>query len=147
MATVAPSTLPTSAIHYSDVVQYEFQPSFGGSKSVVVANEAAGVTYEIGQVLGKITASGKYRILKAGASDGSQNFAGIYVGAVGETGEYFNNTTVVPTTTDTEVVVLTQLAGVGDAYLKWDASITVGAVRNAVYAQMAAVHIKRIAQV
>ena len=124
------------------VLQYEDHPEYGQCRDVVVANEAAIKNYVIGTVLGKVTATGKYKILEASASDGSQNFAGIYLGSpVGD------NKQTVAATTDTNVVILFRgPAGVGKANLVFGASVDTAPELAAVYAQMEAVAIKVIDQ-
>ena len=124
------------------VLQYEDHPEYGHCRDVVVANEAAIKNYVIGTVLGKVTATGKYKILEASASDGSQNFAGIYIGSpVGD------NKQTVAATTDTNVVILFRgPAGVGKANLVFGASVDQPAELAAVYAQMEAAGIKVIDQ-
>lgn len=60
----------------------------------VVANEAAEVEYEIGTLLGKVTATGKYVIWDSAAVDGSEVLAAVVL----------ENKTI-PATTDTSVWV------------------------------------------
>ena len=124
------------------VLQYEDHPEYGHCRDVVVANEAAIKNYVIGTVLGKVTATGKYKILEASASDGTQNFADIYLGRpVGD------NKQTVAATTDTNVVILFRgPAGVGKANLVFGASVDTAPELAAVYAQMEAVGIKVIDQ-
>lgn len=69
---------------------------------VVTVNEASQQTYDIGTVLGKVTATGKYIISKTGAVDGSQVPAAVVIGD--SFGTYHQFT--VPATTDTKVLVL-----------------------------------------
>lgn len=124
------------------VVQYEHETAYGHCRDVVVANEAAAKEYVIGTVLGKVTATGKYKVLEASASDGSQNFAGIYVG-----GYHGENAQSIAANTDTDVVVIFRgPAGVGKAHLIFGASVDSDAEIAAVYAQMEAVGIKLIEQ-
>lgn len=134
--------LDTRSTRLGAVLQYEDHPEYGHCRDVVVANEAAIKDYVIGTVLGKVTATGKYKILEASASDGSQNFAGIYIGSpVGD------NKQTIAATTDTNVVVLFRgPAGVGKANLVFGASVDQPAELAAVYAQMEAAGIKVIDQ-
>ena len=134
--------LDTRTTRLGAVLQYEDHPEYGHCRDVVVANEAAIKNYVIGTVLGKVTATGKYKILEASASDGSQNFAGIYLGSpVGD------NKQTVAATTDTNVVILFRgPAGVGKANLVFGASVDTAPELAAVYAQMEAVGIKVIDQ-
>lgn len=124
------------------VLQYEDHPEYGHCRTVVVANEAAIKTYVIGTVLGKVTATGKYRILEASASDGSQNFAGIYIGKPDG-----DNKQTIAATTDTNVTILFRgPAGVGKANLVFGASVDQPAELAAVYAQMEAAGIQVLDQ-
>lgn len=134
--------LDTRSTRLGDVIQYEDHPEYGHCRDVVVANEASQKSYVIGTVLGKVTATGKYKILEATAVDGSQNFAGIYIGSsVGD------NKQTIAATTDTNVVILFRgPAGVGKANLVFGASVDTQGERDAVYAQMEAAGIKVIDQ-
>lgn len=134
--------LDTRSTRLGAVLQYEDHPEYGHCRDVVVANEAVIKTYVIGTVLGKVTATGKYKILEATAVDGSQNFAGIYIGKPDG-----DNKQSIAATTDTSVVVLFRgPAGVGKANLVFGASVDTAPELAAVYAQMEAVGIKVIDQ-
>ena len=69
MAIVTSVTYP---VKYSDVVKFEQLPEFAWCRDRVVALEGTAKTYAIGTVLGKITASGKYKIQDASSVDGSE---------------------------------------------------------------------------
>ena len=69
---------------------------------VVTVNEAAQVTYKVGTVLGKITASGEYIVAKETAVDGSKVPAAIYIGD----GQGLAQDLVVAATTDTKVLTI-----------------------------------------
>ena len=136
------ATIETRSTRLGAVLQYEDHPEYGHCRDVVVANEAAIKEYVIGTVLGKVTATGKYKILEATAADGSQNFAGIYIGE-----PKGDNKQTIAATTDTNVVVLFRgPAGVGKANLVFGASVDTAPELAAVYAQMEAVGIKLIEQ-
>lgn len=136
------AAIETRSTRLGAVLQYEDHPEYGHCRDVVVANEAAIKTYVIGTVLGKVTTTGKYKILEAAASDGSQNFAGIYIGE-----PKGDNKQTIAATTDTNVVVLFRgPAGVGKANLVFGASVNTAPKLAAVYAQMEAVGIKLIEQ-
>lgn len=136
------AAIDTRSTRLGAVLQYEDHPEYGHCRDVVVANEAAIKTYVIGTVLGKVTATGKYKILEATAVDGSQNFAGIYIGE-----PKGDNKQTIAATTDTDVVVLFRgPAGVGKANLVFGASVDTAPELAAVYAQMEAVGIKLIEQ-
>lgn len=80
---------------YSHVVKHEYAPELGWTRMVVTVNEAAAKDYKIGTVLGKVTASGKYKIAVETAVDGSKVGAAIVVQDVS-----------VAATTDTKVLVI-----------------------------------------
>lgn len=134
--------LDTRSTRLGAVLQYEDHPEYGHCRDVVVANEASIKQYVIGTVLGKVTATGKYKILEATAVDGSQNFAGIYIGKPDG-----DNKQTIAATTDTNVAILFRgPAGVGKANLVFGASVDTQGELDAVYAQMEAVGIKVIDQ-
>jgi|GEM_PF-217927 len=136
------AAIDTRSTRLGAVLQYEDHPEYGHCRDVVVANEAAIKTYTIGTVLGKVTATGKYKILEATAVDGSQNFAGIYIGKPDG-----DNKQTIAATTDTNVTILFRgPAGVGKSYLVFGASVDTAPELAAVYAQMEAVGIKIIDQ-
>ncbi len=90
-------------------------------KELVTVNEASGVTYQLGTVLGKITASGKYIVSKQAAVDGSQVPAVIYV--ANNFGEVKD--VAIAATTDTKVLTLARgKAIVALEALKLDASFS-----------------------
>jgi hypothetical protein len=136
------AAIDTRSTRLGAVLQYEDHPEYGHCRDVVVANEAAIKTYTIGTVLGKVTATGKYKILEATAVDGSQNFAGIYIGKPDG-----DNKQTIAATTDTNVTILFRgPAGVGKSYLVFGASVDTAPELAAVYVQMEAVGIKVIDQ-
>lgn len=136
------SKLQSRTTRLGAVLQYEDRPEYGRSRDVVVANEAAQKTYVIGTVLGKVTATGKYKILEATAADGSQNFAGIYIGSPAG-----DNSQTIAATTDTNVVVIERDAGIGKANLVFGASVDTQGEKDAIYAQMEAAGIQLFDQV
>lgn len=76
------SVLEIESPHFSDVVKWVGEPEVGiQNKSVTLVNTSstAPVTFPVGTVVGKITASGKYTISKSGAGDGSQTPAGVLI--------------------------------------------------------------------
>jgi hypothetical protein len=138
MPQILASTHTTSA-----VVQYEELKEYGYCRKVVTVNEATAKTYLVGAVLGKVTAGGKYKIQDSAAVDGSQTFAGIFVGFAGKGGK---ESGPVAATTDVQVVILYRgRAIVGKSYLVFGAGTTVGALMDAQYALMEAAGIQVIA--
>ena len=67
----------------------------GYCRKAVVVNESAEVDYKIGQVLGKVTASGKYVQYDDAASDGSEVAAAVVLQDI-----------TIPASTDTVVLCL-----------------------------------------
>jgi len=100
---------------------------------VVTANEATAVTYTVGTVLGKVTATGQYRICTQGASDGSQVPAAIYIGnSVGQA-----DSLALVAATATPVLALTRGKVVVSAIaLGLDASFSTAAQIAAAYASL-----------
>ena len=137
------SLIETRKPRLGNIIQAEERGEYGYCRKTVVANEATQKTYVAGTVLGKVTAGGKYKILEASAADGSQNFAGIYVGSAALTADDFQT---VAATTDTNVVILYRDAIVGKAGLVFGASVDTQGERDAIYAQMDAVGIKVLDQ-
>ena len=56
-----------------DVVKYELIPNFTRETVALLA----GTDYPAGSVLGRVTASGKWKLATASGSDGAQNAAGV----------------------------------------------------------------------
>lgn len=74
------STVATENYRLSHLVKEEFWPHKGYCRDNVTVNEAAAKTYAVGTVLGKVTATGKYKISVQSASDGSQTPAAVVIG-------------------------------------------------------------------
>src|SRR5512133_3016322 len=107
----------------------EFIVSEGnGSISRETITVLSGQNLEAAAVVGKITASGKYRALNPAASDGSQAGAGVLYDAVDASG------------TDTEGVAIVRLAEVNAAELIWPAGIT-GGQKTTALGQLASLNI------
>ena len=64
-----------------DVLKYEVNPNFTRETITLLA----GTAYPVGAVLGKITASGKYKFATSGGSDGAQTAAAVLLYAVDAT--------------------------------------------------------------
>ena len=56
-----------------DVLKYELNPNFTRETVTLLA----GTNYPVGAVLGRITASGKYKLATSGGTDGAQNAAAV----------------------------------------------------------------------
>jgi Bacteriophage lambda head decoration protein D len=91
----------------------EFLVSEGNGRiSREIITVLSGETLEPAAVLGKVTASGKYKALDPAAADGSQSAAGILYDAVDASAA------------DAEAVAVVRLAEVNAAELVWPAGIT-----------------------
>lgn len=56
-----------------DVLKYELNPNYTRETVTLLA----GTSYPVGAVLGRITASGKYKLTTSGGSDGAQTAAAV----------------------------------------------------------------------
>lgn len=116
---------------FSNLVKHELWPETGYCRKEVVALEAAAKTYAVGTVLGKITASGKYKIAVETAVDGSKVAAALVIGDQS-----------IAATTDTKVVVLLKgPAEVSKDALVLDATYDNDTKKDAVYASLEALGI------
>lgn len=116
---------------HSNTFKHEYEPSLAYCRAVVTVNDVAG-TLAIGTVVGKVTATGKFKKCVQTASDGSQNAAGIVM--VEKT---------VAAAADTPVLVMTRgPAAVNKAGLVLDASYDLAAEKNAIYANLEALGIE-----
>ena len=61
-----------------DVLKYEVNPNYTRETVTLLA----GTAYPVGAVLGRITASGKYKLATSGGSDGAQTAAAVLLFAV-----------------------------------------------------------------
>ncbi len=64
-----------------DVLKYEVNPNFTRESVTLLA----GTNYPVGAVLGRITASGKYKLATSGGSDGAQTAAAVLLYATDAT--------------------------------------------------------------
>ena len=69
----------TDTPRLSNLVKHEYEPSLGFCRAAVTVNEAAATTYQVGTVLGKVTATGKYVVAKETAVDGSKVPAAVVI--------------------------------------------------------------------
>lgn len=121
-------TIATDLARKSNLVKQETFPEQGYNYDAVTVNEAAGKTYAVGTVLGKVTATGKYKICVQTAVDGSQTAAGIAVGDQ-----------TIAATTDTKVLAMVRgPAIVSKDALVLDASHDLQAEKDAIYASLTA---------
>lgn len=125
------TTIAQDTPRISNLVKHEHWPETGFCRLVVTVNEATAKTYQVGTVLGKVTADGKYKIAVQTAVDGSQTAAAIVLD------DYS-----IAATTDTKVLVLVKgPAEVSKDALVLDASYDLDAEKNAVYASLEALNI------
>ncbi len=116
----------------SNVVKQELWPDAAFCRAVVTVNEAGAKTYVPGTVLGKVTATGKYKIAVQTASDGSEVADAIVMGEHS-----------IAATTDTSVLVLIKgPAVVSKGGLVLDATYNLDAEKNAVYAALEAKNVQ-----
>lgn len=121
----------TDVARTSNLVKHELWPETGYCRKEVVVNEAAAKEYVVGTVLGKVTASGKYKVAVETAADGSKVAAALVLSAQS-----------IPATTDTKIVVLVKgPAEVSKGALVLDATYDNAAKQDAVYASLEAVGI------
>ena len=124
---------------FSSLVKYvedTCQPAV--HNEVVTANEAGVKSYALGTVLGKVTASGKYKIAVQTASDGSQTPAAIVIGDSAGVVTTFS----VPAATDTKVLTLARgKAIVAKEALKLDATFDNATKIQAAYDALKAIGI------
>lgn len=101
----------------SDIVKDEAENRFSRDEETLASGSCI---VAIGTVLGKVTASGKYKPLAPGASDGTQNAAAVIL----ETAD--------ATSADQTVVTLKRHAQVVSQNLVWPAGITGNQKSNAI---------------
>lgn len=118
--------IATEGLRYSNTVKHEYAPELAFCREQVIVNESA-QTLAIGTVLGQVTATGKWKIVTAGATDGSQVAAAVVVEEI-----------AVPAATDTKVLALVRgPAIVSKGALTMGADIDTAGEKNAVYAALA----------
>lgn len=124
--------------HYSSLVKGGDTPEqMKFFTDAIVLNDVA-ATIPFATVLGKVTATGKFKVSLQGAADGSQIPAAIYTGnAFGET-----KATVLAATTDTKALALVRgKIVVSREALKLDASFGTAVQKQAAYDALKAIGI------
>ena len=128
--------IATDSQRYSNVVKYEVEPSLAITRELVVVNDTA-KTLKLGMLLGKVTATGKYKESVQSASDGSQNPVAVVIGKSELAADV-----ILPATTDTKVLALVRGdAIVSKAGLKPHSSFDDATKLAAAYASLATVQI------
>jgi len=74
-------TVLTQPPTMGDVLKYEANPNYTRETITLLA----GMPYPVGSVLGRITASGKYKLATSGGSDGAQTASAVLLYAVDAT--------------------------------------------------------------
>jgi hypothetical protein len=75
-------TVLTQPPTLGDILKYELNPNFTRETITLLA----GTAYPVGAVLGRITASGKYKLATSGGTDGAQTAAAVLLSAVDASG-------------------------------------------------------------
>ena len=119
-------TVLTQPPSMGDVLKYELNPNFTRETVTLLA----GVAYPVGAVLGRITASGKYKLATSGGSDGAQNAAAVLLYATDATAADQN-----------AVVILRGPSIVSKAALVFDATVDDAAKIATKHAQLTALGI------
>ena len=116
---------------FSNLVKHELWPETGYCRKEVTVNEAAIKTYAVGTVLGKVTATGKYKIAVETAVDGSKVAAAVVISDAS-----------IGAATDTKLVVLVKgPAEVSQGALVLDATYDDNTKKGVVYASLEALNI------
>ena len=137
------SLLNRGGVRLGNIIQFEDRTETGYCRETVVADEAAEKEYKIGQILSKVTATGKYQIIDPAGTGGAELFAGIFIGTDNALDP---DNLAVAANTDTNVVVLYRgQAAVGKKFLVFPAGTT-DVQKAAVYASMEAAGIQLIDQ-
>lgn len=138
------AVIGTDYNHYSNLVKTSDSDNTALFHEVVTVNEAAQKSYVVGTALGKVTATGKYKISVQNAADGSQNVVALVVGDSFGTAQPFT----VAATTDTKVLVLARgKVVVNKSAIAFDASYDLDAEKQAAYDSLKTVGILAETQV
>ena len=119
-------TVLTQPPSMGDVLKYELNPNFTRETITLLA----GAAYPVGAVLGRITASGKYKLATSGGTDGAQTAAAVLLYAVDATAADASG-----------LVAMRGPAIVSKAALVFDATVDDAAKTAAKHAQLTALGI------
>lgn len=114
--------IAVDSLRISNLVKQEQWVATGYSRKVVTVNEAVATTYVVGTVLGKVTASGKYKVALETANDGSKVAAGLVLAVQ-----------AIPASTDTKVVILVRNAVISKGGMVLDATYDNATKQGVVY--------------
>lgn len=124
-------TNPSQNMTYSDVFKHEYEPSIAWCHETKTANEASATTYEIGTVVGVVTATGKVKKQDASSTDGSETAFGVV-----------SERKAIPATTDTVIrVAVRGPAIVNKSMLVFGAGTNTDPEKQAIYDALAAKNI------
>lgn len=124
------SVISTDYNHYSNLVKASDSDNTTLFQDLITVNEAAQKSYVVGTVLGKVSATGKYKISVQNAADGSQNAAAVVVADAFGT----SAPVTIAATTDTKVLAITRGKVVlSKSALVFDASYDLDAEKQAAY--------------
>ena len=124
------AVIATDSTRFSDVVAHEYEPQLAYCRESIVINDAA-ATLKVGAVLGKVTATGKYKLSTSGAADGSQTPVAVLIAD----GMGSSTDIVLAANTDTKAIVLARGPVIlKDGYLQYGAGITAAAAKTALAA-------------
>lgn len=124
------AVIATDSTRFSDVVAHEYEPQLAYCRESIVINDTA-QTLKVGAVLGKVTATGKYKLALSAAVDGSQNPCAVLIAdGLGLSGDI-----VLANATDTKAIVLARGPVIlKDAALQLGTGITAAAAKTALQA-------------
>lgn len=124
------AVISTDSTRFSAVVKYELEPQLALCRESIVINDAA-ATLRVGAVLGKVTATGKYKLALAAAVDGSETPVAVLIAdGLGLSGDI-----ELAANTDTKALVLARgPAIVADDALQLGTGITADAAKTALAA-------------
>jgi len=120
----------TDSTRFSGLVKYELEPQRGVCRESIVINDAA-ATLRVGAVMGRVTATGKWKLALSAAVDGSQTPAGLLIiDGLGLSGDM-----VLAANTDTRAIVLARgPVIVADSALQLGTGTTLAAATTALKA-------------
>lgn len=120
----------TDSTRFSAVVKYELEPQLSICRESIIINDGA-QTLKVGAVLGKVTATGKYKLALSAAVDGSQTPVAVLIADV----QGSSKDIVLAAATDTKALVLARgPVIVADAALQLGTGITAAAAKTALAA-------------
>lgn len=124
------AVIATDSTRFTAVVKYELEPQLSICRESIVINDTA-QTLKVGAVLGKVTATGKYKLALSAAVDGSQTPVAVLIAD----GMGSSTDIVLANATDTKALVLARGPSiVTDIGLQLGTGITAAAAKAALLA-------------